>query len=987
MAQQATTEHAGWRARDDALVEAEVRQAFEAGVPLLQGELPHRLGHGWDKARVSKALARLEAAGRVRREQAGRTKRVLPGNAKGTPVARAETGATEHARAPSAARQSSKDLRERMDHAKLAVAIAVEELETVEEQVARAKLTLRQRLEMLLLAGGVSGAALDDEALEAFAAEPYVVLPSDKPNEWNVVAPRFLPDFHIGFLKWSSPSYNVFAVNRYAQYFGDIPADLAKMFDFKPALDARVADGMVTVASKAEQEEVVARYGDLIRARKGDTEAYIKPGREFDLIAKLVRDGTLPFVPRGVAKDHLRAPEWKPGAEVTLRAYQQKGWETFLKFGATGYYWPTGCHARGQEVLMFDGSTKRVEDVEVGDLLMGMDSTPRRVLSLRRGREEMARIVPAKGESFVVNRSHILSLVRTNEGVRTDHLSRMGRPKNAAPRDTVYDMTVNDWLAMSKYSKHIHKLFRVGVEYPEAKLPVDPYFVGAYLGDGGGTTKRTVLYTADEEMRAMVEAEAKKWGLTVTVHGEGTCKGYAIVQGAAMQRHTNPLTRVLRDLGLFVPCEEKRVPNEYKSASREQRLQLLAGLIDTDGSLDKCGYDFVSKSPKLAADVAYVARSLGMAAYVKPAEKRDQNSQGGTYHRVHISGACHEIPVRIPRKRAPVRVKNRDVLRTGFTVELLPEDDYYGFTVDGDHRYLLADFTVTHNSGKTYPPLRAFAELKGRKLVLVPNNTLVEQWRERIALHLTSQAAAQVEVYTYQAYNSIRNQMRNKGWVDPVLIVYDEAHHLPADTFSKWATVPCLYRMGLSASAYREDGRTDLIIALTGMPVGADWRELEALGVVEYPDVFLHVVPDLAAKLRALDALVKAKDGGRTIVFCDGKDMGYALGKKYDVPFVSGDVKKGRLDVVREALAAKSLCVVSRVGDEGLSLPNLDRVVEFEFHAGSRRQEVQRMGRVMHGQESKGEHHILMTKEDEMKHSKRLMGIRQQGIRIQVVRA
>ena len=71
---------------------------------------------------------------------------------------------------------------------------------------------------------------------------------------------------------------------------------------------------------------------------------------------------------------------------------------------------PTGCHAKGTPILMYDGTTKNVEDIGLGDLLMGDDGTPRKVLRHHRGKDTMFRIIPKKGESFIVNGGHILSL-------------------------------------------------------------------------------------------------------------------------------------------------------------------------------------------------------------------------------------------------------------------------------------------------------------------------------------------------------------------------------------------------------------------------------------------------------------------------------------------------------------------------------------------------------------------------------------------------
>lgn len=83
---------------------------------------------------------------------------------------------------------------------------------------------------------------------------------------------------------------------------------------------------------------------------------------------------------------------------------------------------PTGCHAKGQGILMADSSIKKVEDIIVGDQIMGDDGTPRTVLMLRRGHEEMYRIIPAKSTSipsFVVNKGHKLPLIQTRGGVQS----------------------------------------------------------------------------------------------------------------------------------------------------------------------------------------------------------------------------------------------------------------------------------------------------------------------------------------------------------------------------------------------------------------------------------------------------------------------------------------------------------------------------------------------------------------------------------------
>lgn len=74
-----------------------------------------------------------------------------------------------------------------------------------------------------------------------------------------------------------------------------------------------------------------------------------------------------------------------------------------------------GCHAKGTEILMFNGSVKKVEDVEVGDLLMGPDSQPREVLKLCRGVDKMIKVKPSQGKEFTVNQHHIFHLIPSKD--------------------------------------------------------------------------------------------------------------------------------------------------------------------------------------------------------------------------------------------------------------------------------------------------------------------------------------------------------------------------------------------------------------------------------------------------------------------------------------------------------------------------------------------------------------------------------------------
>jgi DNA excision repair protein ERCC-3 len=284
-------------------------------------------------------------------------------------------------------------------------------------------------------------------------------------------------------------------------------------------------------------------------------------------------------------------------------------------------------------------------------------------------------------------------------------------------------------------------------------------------------------------------------------------------------------------------------------------------------------------------------------------------------------------------------------------------------------------------AGKTYPGLYALAALKGLKIVVVPSLTLAEQWEERIRVHLAPEAARRVEVVTYQAADKLKRRWRDgsmRNQAPPTLVVFDECHRLPANTFSALSTLPMKYRMGLSATPYREDGRSDMVFALTGFPIGMDWRSFIDRGVVLEPRVTVYVDANQTAKDARLAQLMHEKM--RTIVFCDGLEKGHAVANRYKIPFIHG-ATRNRLQTLKE----HETVVMSRVGDEGVSLPDLDRVIEYDFHDGSRRQELQRAGRLMHAEE-RGEHFVLMTKQEYEDHGKRLLALEDKGFKVRFVR-
>lgn len=345
------------------------------------------------------------------------------------------------------------------------------------------------------------------------------------------------------------------------------------------------------------------------------------------------------------------------------------------------------CLAKGTKVLMYDGSLKKVEDIKVGDKLMGDDSTARNVLSIARGREKMYWVRQNKGIDYRVNESHILSLKRSRNEGKHKH-------------EDVLNISVKEYLTKSKKFKSNYKGYKVAVKFKEEPLTIEPYFVGLWLGDGRKSDIR--IANKDKEVIKYLKDYAKKLDLKlIKSKDDGKCPMYAITNGKKINKKTYSLQADLRKLGLI---DNKHIPRKYLINSTKNRLELLAGLIDSDGHYDKqCnGYEITQKDKKLAKQIKFLADSLGFRTSIKKkkASIKEINFTCNVY-RVRIFGDVDKIPVKIERKKAAPWMVKRSWNQTGIKVEFDKVDDYYGFEIDGNSLFLLEDMTVTHNTAFT----------------------------------------------------------------------------------------------------------------------------------------------------------------------------------------------------------------------------------------------------------------------------------------------
>ena len=209
-----------------------------------------------------------------------------------------------------------------------------------------------------------------------------------------------------------------------------------------------------------------------------------------------------------------------------------------------GLFWEKACLANGTMLLRHDGSEIAVEDVVEGDLLLGPDGGARRAFNVVKGTDPLYRIkIGSQKEDLVVTPNHILVLHRekrySSQHKVEDELLKAPQALKAEPYDTA-EMTAIKFANLDPAERAKYRLFRSpGFELPEQAVPVNPYFLGLWLGDG--MRNSTPIYSDHEaEIREFFACYAAELDLQLARDGQ---LGFATVSRARLSDRRLPLTR------------------------------------------------------------------------------------------------------------------------------------------------------------------------------------------------------------------------------------------------------------------------------------------------------------------------------------------------------------------------------------------------------------------------------------------------------------
>lgn len=425
-----------------------------------------------------------------------------------------------------------------------------------------------------------------------------------------------------------------------------------------------------------------------------------------------------------------------------------------------------GCFAENTPILMWDGTTKLSQDIKVGDLLVGDDGNKRTVLETFNGLDKLYKIKQSNGCEYTVNSKHHLVLKSKQhkrlETKATYYKVHWFDTKTLKFRSKKFTFDKNskacahtealnfinqfeDLILLNPEqfldckSKKILYGFKSnkGINYENIVEELDSYMLGLWLGDGinngldfaanPDTDPEIIQYLLEwcsQNNCELTHQDAYKFSIRrkgishgLSAIGQSSCDDCKACQKQVCKfcdlkvtdttsiekSNQNPFKSKLKNFNLV---KNKHIPIEYLTSDRKTRLNLLAGLIDTDGHVPKESKKrFVIKMANLSIikQIEFLSKSLGFVTNFSSVKKENIKLPQGNiksfndHYCVNISGNISEVPTKIERKKAKNSNPKVDLNLSTLEVEELKEDKYYGWRINENNLFILPDFTVVKN--------------------------------------------------------------------------------------------------------------------------------------------------------------------------------------------------------------------------------------------------------------------------------------------------
>lgn len=493
--------------------------------------------------------------------------------------------------------------------------------------------------------------------------------------------------------------------------------------------------------------EATEKVNDIAKKLRAEFKRWIwSDTKRADRLAKFYNENYNNIAPRQFDGSHLTLPG--VSSRFQLRPHQKRAiWRT-IQQGDTYYAHAVGA-GKAQPLdskLLTPRGWVRMGDVKVGDQVITKSGKPTMVEAVfPQGEKDIFRVIFSDGSSTECCAEHLWLTQTYAERNAASKARLLGKDwPSAQPKVRQLSEIMESLEALHLGAKN-HSIPMVGaIEFEAREIPLDPYLVGALLGDGHIGEKAVSLSSVDREV--IYGLAVPDGTLLRENRNGGRCPSWHFI---GSEWRENPVLNACRDLGMAGKlAHEKAVPESYLFNTPAVRLAVLRGLLDTDGTISKAGrsISFTTVSARLADDVVFLVQSFGgtvgrrvkTPTYTHNGERRE----GRLAHEISICLPAEINPFHIERKASKVVPKTKYApARYIVSVEPVGKKPAQCIRVaDPSRLYVTDDFIVTHN---TFTMIAAAMEerrlgLSNKPLFAVPNHMLAQFSKEFLELYPTA---------------------------------------------------------------------------------------------------------------------------------------------------------------------------------------------------------------------------------------------------------
>lgn len=275
------------------------------------------------------------------------------------------------------------------------------------------------------------------------------------------------------------------------------------------------------------------------------------------------------------------------------------------------------------------------------------------------------------------------------------------------PDNNVIDINIQDYMKLNETSqKRLAGIRGDCIQWKKQEVELDPYVLGLWLGDGMQSGYR---YACDGDNDTEIINYLTEWGINNDAVIKKSTQKYIYDITSRDNFRKKGFAPLKKHLELYNLINNKHIPIDYIVNDRETRLKVLAGIIDTDGTVQRDGKRITITQgfnhEQLAKDIVILARSLGFYTCFTIKNTtwyhKDEKKTGQAYN-INISGDIKDIPTLLPRNKCSSE-RHDSIKTTGYlTIKDAGIGNYVGFELDGNQRFVINDFTVTHNCTNVY---------------------------------------------------------------------------------------------------------------------------------------------------------------------------------------------------------------------------------------------------------------------------------------------